>query len=183
MNVGPGPMDSCAPAAHPASITRRLACMLYEGTLLFGVVMVSGYLYSALTQQRHALQGTSGLQAFLFAVLGIYFVGFWSNGGQTLAMKTWNLRVVTLSGGAVSRPRALARYVLSWLWFVPALASVHYAGIKDGGAILAVVVAGVTCYVLLARMRADRQFLHDAACATRLIDLRSPIRVPAQSAA
>ncbi len=182
MTVGRGPSPT-GPAAPPPSIARRLACMVYEAVLLFGVVMVFGYLYSALTQQRHALQGTSGLQAFLFVVLGIYFVGFWSRGGQTLAMKTWRLRIELRDGGPVPQWRALVRYVLSWLWFLPALASAHYAGVDGAGAKLVILVAGMACYVLLARLRADRQFLHDVACGTRLVDLRPRPPVPAQSAA
>ena len=182
MTLGPGP-SPLAPAAQPLSIARRLACMLYEGVLLFGVVMVFGYLYSALTQQRHALQGSGGLQAFLFVVLGVYFVGFWSRGGQTLAMKTWHLRVELRGGGPVPQWRALIRYVLSWLWFLPALASVHYAGVPGAGAAFVVVIAGMACYAMLARLRADRQFLHDVACGTRLVDLRPSLQVPAQSAA
>ena len=91
-------MTAAAPAADPLpeapGVGRRLASFLYEGVLLFGVVMIAGYLYSSLTQQRHALQGTLGLQLFLFVVLGIYFVWFWSHGGQTVAMKTWHIRVV-----------------------------------------------------------------------------------------
>ena len=61
-------------ALETPGVMRRLASFLYEGVLLFGVVMIAGYLYSSLTQQRHALQGQSGLQAFLFVVLAIYFV-------------------------------------------------------------------------------------------------------------
>ena len=54
-------------------LVRRLAAFVYEGVLLFGVVMIAGYLYATLTQQRHALQGHSGLQGFLFVVLGDLF--------------------------------------------------------------------------------------------------------------
>jgi uncharacterized RDD family membrane protein YckC len=108
-------------------VLRRLACFVYEGVLLFGVVMIAGYLFSSLTQQRHAMLGRHGLQAFLFIVLAIYFVWFWSHGGQTVAMKAWHLRLVTDQGGPVSQPRALARFALSWLWFLPALLALYLA--------------------------------------------------------
>jgi uncharacterized RDD family membrane protein YckC len=170
------------PIAAAPSIRRRLACMLYESVLLFGVVMTAGYLYSSLTQQRHALQGSTGLQIFLFIVLGIYFAGFWSRSGQTLAMKTWHIRVQTMDGRVPSQGRALARYVASWLWFVPALASAHFAGIRSALGFMAVVAAGMFAYATLARLRPDRQFLHDVLCATRLIDVREVHSAPAQSA-
>jgi hypothetical protein len=102
-----------------AGVMRRMAAFVYEGVLLFGVVMFAGYLYSSLTQQRHALHGMHGLQAFVFVVLGIYFVWFWSKSGQTVAMKTWHVRLVDKAGQAVTQQRALARYALCWVWFVP----------------------------------------------------------------
>jgi len=157
--------------------------MLYEGVLLCGVVAVSGFLYSSLTQQRHALQGSSGLKLFMFLVLGIYFVGFWSTGGQTLAMRTWHIRLETNAGQPVTQLRALVRYVLSWVWFLPALASAHYAGVRGLGATLAIVVSGMFAYLLLARRHPSGQFPHDLICGTRLIDLRFAARKPAQSAA
>ena len=98
-----------------------MACWLYEGMLLFGVVFIAGYLFSALSQTRHALDNRPGMQAFIFLVLGIYFTWFWHR-GQTLAMKTWRIRVVDVNGRALTQSRALLRYVLSWIWFLPPLA-------------------------------------------------------------
>ncbi|MBW8315481.1 MAG: RDD family protein, partial [Hydrogenophaga sp.] len=50
-----------------------MACWLYEGMLMFGVVFIAGYLFSTLTQTRHALDNRHMQQAFLFVVFGIYF--------------------------------------------------------------------------------------------------------------
>lgn len=168
-------------AAWPApSIRRRLACMLYEAVLLFGVVMVAGLAYGMLTDQRHALQGNTGLQLFLFLVLGVYFAGLWSAGGQTLAMKTWHIRVLTADGSPPRLPRATARYVASWLWFMPALASAQIAGIRSVAFMACVVATGMAAYALLARLRGDRQLPHDVLCGTRLVDTRVAASPPAQ---
>ena len=122
--VAPEDKVTSAAAAPPPDwaapgLGRRLACMLYEGVLLFGVVMVAGLVYASLTQQRHALVGTPGLQVFLFVVLGLYFVWFWARGGQTVAMKTWHLRVVNTRGPA-DQPGAGARPLRRELAVVPA---------------------------------------------------------------
>jgi len=154
------------------SLRRRLACFLYEGVLLFGVVMIAGLLHSTVTQQRHALEGKHGLQSLLFVVLGFYFVGFWSRGGQTLAMKTWHIRLVTHDGKPVGQLRALARYLLAWLWFVPALLAIWLSGLRSASAVSAIALAGVVAYALLVRLHPQRQYLHDAICGTRLIDCR-----------
>jgi uncharacterized RDD family membrane protein YckC len=154
------------------SMGRRLACFAYEGVLLFGVVMVVGLLYGVLTQQRHALIGTHGLQAAVFAALGCYFVWFWSQNGQTLAMQTWHVRLLGPDNQPPSWQRALGRYLLSWLWFMPALATVHFMAIGSAGSTAGALLAGVLIYAALSFLRRDRQFLHDAVCGTRLVTWR-----------
>jgi uncharacterized RDD family membrane protein YckC len=161
-------------------LPRRMASFLYEGVLLFGVVVVAALFYAGLTDQRHALRGQTGLQISLFIVLGIYFVGFWTRGGQTLAMKTWHIRVVTREGSTLSWQRALARYLAAWMWFLPALVSVHRAQLKSAWPAFAALLVGALVYALLTRLHPDRQFLHDALCGTRLVTWR-PLR-PAKSA-
>ena len=153
-------------------LPRRLAALVYEGILLFGVLMIAGYLYSSLTQQRHALQGKAGLQAFLFVVLAIYFTWLWSHGGQTVAMKAWHLRLVRPDGQPVSQGRAFLRYLASWLWFLPAWYMSQASGLHSGGAIAGLMLAGVLAYAGLTRLRPDRQFWHDALCGTCVVDWR-----------
>ncbi len=168
-------------AATTPGLARRLACFFYEGVLLFGVVMMAALVYGITTQQRHALTGSTGLQAFLVIVLGAYFVHFWSRSGQTLAMLTWHIRLVTADGKPVSRLRALCRYALAWLWFLPALAVVHFSGLKGGWVATGALLAGVAAYAALTRLHPDRQYWHDAVCRTRLITWRvvKPKRAPA----
>jgi uncharacterized RDD family membrane protein YckC len=162
-------------------VWRRLAAFIYEGVLLFGVVMIAGYLYSSLTQQRHALQGKSGLQAFLFIVLAIYFVWFWSRSGQTVAMKAWHIRLVSADGEPLTQRRALARFVLAWLWFLPALTAVHLAGLRGSAVYTVSLVIGVLAYAALAWLRHDRQFWHDVVCGTRLVHWQPNLPNTAQS--
>lgn len=144
-----------------------MACWLYEGMLLFGVVFIAGYLFSALSQMRHALEYKAWLQAFLFIVLGIYFTWFWSK-GQTLAMKTWHIRVVDRAGRPPSQPRALLRYLLSWLWFLPPLALIAPFGLPAAEAL--VLLAGwILVWAIASRLHPQSQFWHDAMAGTRLV--------------
>lgn len=177
MNGGP-PATFEAPTP---GIARRLACFFYEGVLLFGVVMLAGLLYSVFTNQRHALVGTAGLQAFLFVVLALYFVGFWARQGQTLAMRTWHIRLIDRSGCAPGAGRALVRYLLAWLWFAPALLALSVVDIQGTGSsaiAFAALGTGVIVYAGLSRLHPQRQFLHDALCGTRLITWRPPPKSP-----
>jgi uncharacterized RDD family membrane protein YckC len=170
------PATQPAPALPTPTLARRLACFVYEGVLLFGVVMISGLAWSIATDQRHALVGARGLQLFMFCVLGLYFVWFWTRNGQTLAMQTWHVRLLTRDGQPVTRLRALARYLLSWLWFVPALLAAQLSGLKGGWPTFGALLAGVLAWAALSRLHPDRQYWHDAACGTRLVSWRPPPR-------
>lgn len=159
-----------APVGTTPSLRRRMACWLYEGLLMFGVVFIAGYLFGTLTQTRHALNNRLGLQLFVFVVCGIYFTWFWHK-GQTLAMKTWHIRVVDGAGRPLTQARALLRYLLSWLWLLPplaVLAPLHLAG----GPVALLLLGWVLAWALLSRLRRDRQFWHDVWAGTRLIDVR-----------
>lgn len=153
-----------------AGLWRRMAAFVYEGLLLFGVVMLAGFIYGTLTQQRHALQGQTGLKVFVFFVLGAYFVWFWSRHGQTLAMRTWKLRLVRPNGSGVGWIRAGCRYVLCWLWFLPALATQWAMGLYGGSVTFGMLIAGILAYALLALFLPRRQFLHDWVCDTCIIE-------------
>lgn len=89
---------------------------------------------------RRLLQGVS-----LLTVSG-YFLWCWTHGGQTLAMKTWRIRVLAKDGAPLTFPQALQRLLLAT------------AGLLLGG-------AGFW-WALLDK---DGQFLHDRLGGTRLV--------------
>jgi uncharacterized RDD family membrane protein YckC len=156
------------------SLNRRMACWFYEGMLLFGVVFIAGYLFGTLSQTRNALDNRHALQAFVFVIFGIYFTWFWSK-GQTLAMKTWDIRLLDAAGQPVSQSRALLRYFLSWLWLLPPLAAIALFSVSLGASFI--VVAGwVAVWAILSRFHPQRQFWHDALAGTRLVSSSRPAR-------
>ncbi len=134
---------------------------------MFGVVFIAGYLYSALSQTRNALDNRHGLQLFLFIIFGIYFVWFWHK-GQTLAMKTWHIRVVNAQSQPLSQRRALLRYVCSWLWFLPPLAITvpFYLPVLE---VVLLLSGWVMVWALASRLHPQGQFWHDALAGTRLV--------------
>jgi len=148
-----------------------MACWLYEGVLLFGVVMLAGLAFGLATNTRNALQHRHGLQAFVFVVLALYFMYFWRR-GQTLPMKTWRIRITDRRGRPLSWARAALRYLLAWLWFVPPLAAMAPFALRKGQ--IAVLLLGwVAIWALLSRFHPQRQFLHDALAGTRLVAVGS----------
>lgn len=159
-------------AATP-SLGRRMACFVYEATLLFGLALIPGALgtvFFAQTGQRHPLQSEAALRVYALVLYGVYFVWLWSRKGQTLPMQTWRIRVVTAAGAPLSQARALARYVACCCaWFGPAtvLASALHWGPAPS---LWAVVVGICGWALLALLEPERQFWHDRWCGTRLVN-------------
>ena len=170
-DVGTAPVAPSASTWRAPSLRRRMACWLYEGMLMFGVVFIAGYLFGTLSQTRNALDNRNALQAFLFVIFGIYFTWFWAK-GQTLAMKTWHIRLVDTAGLPVTQGRALARYVLSWLWFLPPLLAVAPFSLP-AGEITVIVLGWVAVWALSSRLHPRQQFWHDAWAGTRLVDSQS----------
>ena len=168
MNTPPGEVSATVslPLVAP-SLARRMACWLYEGMLLFGVVFITGYLFSTLSQTRNALDNRHGLQAFVFLIFGIYFTWFGTK-GQTLAMKTWHIRVVDVHGRALTQPRAFLRYVLSWVWFLPPIALASPFGVSALET-LVLTLGWVVIWALLSRFQRQGQYWHDVWAGTRLI--------------
>lgn len=164
-------------------LARRMACWLYEGMLMFGVVFMAGYLHSALSQSRHALDNRHGLQLFLFIIFGIYFSWFWHK-GQTLAMKTWHIRIVSRNGQPLTQGRALLRYVCSWLWFLPplVLSMPFHLPVRE---IVVLLTGWIVLWALASRLHPQSQFWHDALAGTRLVSAERPAQAlptPSQSA-
>ncbi|HJW25107.1 MAG TPA: RDD family protein [Rhodocyclaceae bacterium] len=128
-------------------IVRRLASMLYEILLLLGVLSVTFILpHILLGVFANRSAGPTVVQVHFFLVLMAYFVWFWLHGGQTLAMKTWKLRIVNADGGALRPLQAVLRYLAAW-------PSVILLG------------AGI----LWALFDRDGQFLHDRIAGTRIV--------------
>lgn len=154
--------------------------MLYESLLLFGVLFIAGWLFSTLLQQRHALYLRHAQQVWLLFVLGAYFVWFWTHGGQTLAMKTWHIRLVRADGKPVTIWRAILRYLLAWLWFLPGLA-VAWAIHAHAWMLALVPVANMIVWALATYLDPQRQFLHDRLAGTRLV-MSQPLVKPVKTA-
>jgi len=128
-------------------ILRRIAGMAYETLLLSGILLLSlVFPHLLIGAFAHRVAAPSVLWVHLFLVLLVYFVGFWSHGGQTLAMKTWRIRLVSTSGQAIGPAQALRRFL--WCW-----PSLTLGGIG----------------LLWAFFDHDQQFLHDRLAGTRLI--------------
>lgn len=122
------------------SLRRRLASMLYEAILLFAVAFLGTWLFQLFAGFQIEGWRMHALRAFLVGLFGLYFLWSWLRGGQTLAMKTWRIRLVNITPAT-----AVLRFFYA-LFLVPTGISIVYA--------------------LFDR---DRQFLHDRLVGSRLV--------------
>ncbi|AIL32333.1 hypothetical protein IX83_02470 [Basilea psittacipulmonis DSM 24701] len=51
----------------------------------------------------------------LFLAYGMYFFICWRKGGQTLAMKTWHIKLISFNTNHPNGLQLILRYVLSWV--------------------------------------------------------------------
>lgn len=151
-------MTTSPPSAAPASAARlvveyagfrrRLASLLYESLLGIGVLAL-GFLVPHLVLGVVLEFTPPGwfLWVHVFAILGVYFVWYWTRRGQTLAMQTWQLKVVSVEyGKEPDLKSALLRYCLAW-------PSVLLGGLG----------------LMWALIDRDRQFLHDRLARTAIV--------------
>ena len=94
--------------------------MVYDGLLLAAVLFAATAVLLPFTGGEAIRSGQVWYTVYLAAVSFGYFGWFWTHGGQTLGMRTWNLRLVSASKHGASWRQALARFTgacLSWLAF------------------------------------------------------------------
>jgi uncharacterized RDD family membrane protein YckC len=110
--------------ARVPGLARRLAALLYDLILLFGMLLLAATLViipaSALTGAEIRLDGWLRVLFQIYLILvGYGFFGyFWVHGGQTLGMRAWRLRLLRDDGQALSPADAGRR--LLWSTLVPA---------------------------------------------------------------
>lgn len=127
---------------------RRMLALAYEFLLLLGVWFIAAFLFHLVFRDPNAEYFRPLFQFYLLFVGGVYFIWFWTHGGQTLAMQTWKLKLVAANGKRVTAQQAMVRYLM---------------------AVIGISLLGFS--LLWALFSRDRQFLHDKLAGTRIIKL------------
>ena len=95
-------------------IGRRLLSMLYEGLVVFSVLLI-GFLLPQIVLSGFGMNLTGKLLwLHVVVLLMLYFLWCWLNGGQTLPMKTWKLRISSQDGSPLRPAQGLLRYLAAW---------------------------------------------------------------------
>lgn len=132
---------------------RRIICLIYEFLLLLAILLFAGFIFHLIFRDTQAFYFRPLFQFYLLLVMGYYFTWFWTHGGQTLAMQTWKMRVVTADGDSLTKKQAIIRYLL---------------------AITGILLFGFG--IIWALFDRDHQFLHDRIAGTRIIFCQDKIQ-------
>jgi len=96
--------------AH-AGLLRRLAAATYDALLIFALFVIPTSAVMALRGGEPVPPGSALFQALLITTAGIFFIGFWTHGGQTLGMRAWRLRIEDRTGNVLTLRRGLVRFI------------------------------------------------------------------------
>lgn len=126
--------------------------MIYESLLVTAVLFVASFVFLLAFRDTGSLFFKPAFQLYLLIVAGAYFIWFWTHGGQTLAMQTWKLRIVSAAStvSADGKDIGLRQAAMRYLF---ALTGITLFG----------------CGILWALFDRDRQFLHDRLAGTRIV--------------
>ncbi|OGA22482.1 MAG: hypothetical protein A3I02_03300 [Betaproteobacteria bacterium RIFCSPLOWO2_02_FULL_67_26] len=97
--------------ALPAGLARRCYALVYEALLLGALLLTGALPFVILAHGADHAGARPVFQLYLVALVAVYFVWQWRRGGQTLAMKTWRLRLVTRDGTGLTWGRAITRFL------------------------------------------------------------------------
>ena len=98
--------------ADTATFFKRLAALFYDSLLLIALLMLAtavAFWLKGSVVPAHSFF----FRLYLLLVCGLFFVGFWVTGGQTLGMQTWHLRVQRRDGRPLGVWQAMGRFLLA----------------------------------------------------------------------
>ena len=100
------------------SVLKKLASLFYEGLTIIALAFVGvGLFVSVFGDASNAPTKRIALQLFIWLLLGAYYVISWVKRGQSLAMRSWQIKIVPAQPSKQHLPlslsTAIARYVLA----------------------------------------------------------------------
>jgi len=121
-----------------ASFTRRLGALGYDflvGAAVYAVAHFIGFIVVAVLANlnptfcddsadiQQCLITSNVYSGYLIAVVCLFFIWFWTHGGQTLGMRAWRLKIQRMDGSSITTLQAIIRLCTGffglgniWLW-------------------------------------------------------------------
>ena len=100
-----------------AGFLRRFAALLYDLLILTALLLLATLAVMPFGHGKAIPPSTLWFQAYLLAVISVFYGGFWLRGGQTLGMLAWRICLVTRDN---TRPR-LSHIIRRMLFALPSM--------------------------------------------------------------
>ena len=112
MQTNPAVPNTAASLIKP-SLIKLAACLIYDALVVIALAFACALAFLWLAgDATHGIKRYA-LQVFLGLSVGTYFVWCWRKAGQTLAMQTWQFKLVSQNGQLLTIKVAIARYILA----------------------------------------------------------------------
>ncbi len=92
---------------------KRLAAMFYDGLCLFSLFFLATLILVVFTNGEAIKDNNLIYNLFLFFIAYLYFVWHWVNGGRTLGMRAWHIKLISRETDQMCWRNATARFCLS----------------------------------------------------------------------
>ena len=92
---------------RPAPLMRRLGAALYDSLLIIALWFFVGFAALPFTGGQAVSVANPWFATAVYGLSALFFVFFWTRGGQTLGMRAWRLQLRRSGGGRLSPTRAL----------------------------------------------------------------------------
>ena len=96
-----------------ATFQRRLGAMIYDGFLLFALLMVAAVPVVMIAGANSDFFKSPMYTLYLYFISFVFFGWFWTRGGQTLGMRSWKIRVIRDDNRPLGWDSALMRFLLA----------------------------------------------------------------------
>ena len=95
---------------------RRLAAQIYDFLLLIAILFFSTALLLPFTSGEAVSDQQTLIYRIYLAVISFFFYGwFWTHGGQTLGMRAWKIKVLTLDQKNINWTQAVVRFLTAMI--------------------------------------------------------------------
>lgn len=94
---------------------RRIAIMVYDMVIVFGLLIIAAALVSPLDQGNQQALRDPVFSLYLILVWFLYLGFCWSRGGMTIGMRAWRVKIVTGAGDNPDWRTSGIRFITSML--------------------------------------------------------------------
>lgn len=164
-------------AVAKATALKRILAFIYDLFLIIPLMMLTSLIWLPFNNGV-AIEPGNSLYPFMISTATIltpilFYTYFWSKGGQTLGMRSWRLRVVSITGNPISKRQGAARAValiLSLAFIYIGLQTALTLNFK-AQAFIPLALAAIATFGLCLSFSPKRMSLPDLLTHTRIVQL------------